>query len=102
MCIRAFRAEKPRTLNRRSALLACWGVPDKNANGKTANSWEYYRQWIDRVEPFFVCIPGQCYGHRPAPSELREPTEPARQQAQRCSITELKVRHAVLNERRSN
>jgi hypothetical protein len=84
------------------ALLASWGVPDKNANGETANFWEYYRQGIDRVEPFFVCIPGQCYGHRPAPRELRDPTEPARQQAPRRFITELKVRHAVLNERRRN
>jgi hypothetical protein len=33
-----------------------WGVPAKDANGETANSWEYCRQWIDRVEQFFVCI----------------------------------------------
>src|ERR1035438_8365122 len=38
-----------------------WGVPAKDANGETANSWEYCRQWIDRVEPFFVCILGQRY-----------------------------------------
>ena len=36
-----------------------WGLPAKDANGETANSWEYCRQWIDRVEPFFVCILGQ-------------------------------------------
>jgi len=35
------------------------GVPAKDATGETANSWEYCRQWIDRVEPFFVCILGQ-------------------------------------------
>jgi hypothetical protein len=35
-----------------------WGVPAKNANGETANSWEYCGQWIDRVEPCFVCIHG--------------------------------------------
>jgi len=43
--------------------------------GETANSWEYCRQWIDRVEPFFVCILGQRYGHRPDPRELRERVE---------------------------
>lgn len=37
-----------------------WGVPAKTLDGETANSWEYCRQWIDRVEPFFVCILGQC------------------------------------------
>jgi len=77
-----------------------WGVPAKDANGETANSWEYCRQWIDRVEPFFVCILGQRYGYRPEPRELRDPAEQARQQAQQRSITELEVRHAVLNERR--
>jgi hypothetical protein len=35
-----------------------WGVLAKDANGETANSWEYCRQWIDRVEPLFVCILG--------------------------------------------
>jgi hypothetical protein len=47
--------------------------------------WEYCRQWIDRVEPFFVCILGQRYGHRPEPRELRDPAEQARQQARRRS-----------------
>ena len=37
------------------------GMPAKDANGETANSWEYCRQWIDRVEPVFVCILGQHY-----------------------------------------
>jgi hypothetical protein len=37
------------------------------ANGETASSWEYCRQWIDRFEPFSVCILGQRYGHRPEP-----------------------------------
>jgi hypothetical protein len=52
-----------------------WGVPAKDANGETANSWEYCRQWIDRVEPFFVCILGQRYGHRPEPRDLRDAAE---------------------------
>jgi hypothetical protein len=30
--------------------------------GEIANSWEYCRQWIDRVEPLFVCILGQRHG----------------------------------------
>jgi WD40 repeat protein len=77
-----------------------WGVPAKDANGETANSWEYCRQWIDRVEPFFVSILGQRYGHRPDPRELRDPAEQSRQLEQRRSITELEVRHAVLSDRR--
>lgn len=77
-----------------------WGVPAKDANGETANSWEYCRKWIDRVEPFFVCMLGQRYGYRPAPHDLRDAAEQARQRAQRRSITDLEVRHAVLNERR--
>jgi hypothetical protein len=39
-----------------------WGVPEQDANGETANSWEYCKRWIDRVEPFFVNILGQRYG----------------------------------------
>ena len=34
-------------------------IRSHDANGESANSWEYCRQWIDRVEPFFVCILGQ-------------------------------------------
>ena len=49
-----------------------WGVPAKDANGETANSWEYCRQWIDRVEPFFVCILGQRYGWVPEPEQLKD------------------------------
>jgi len=37
-----------------------WGC-----NGETANSWECWRQRIDRVEPFFACILGQRYGWVP-------------------------------------
>jgi hypothetical protein len=49
-----------------------WGVPAKDANGETANPWEYCRQWIDRVEPFFVCILGQRYGWVPEPEQLKK------------------------------
>lgn len=44
-----------------------WGVPARDLNGETANSWEYCRQWIDRVEPFFVCLLPQRYGWVPKP-----------------------------------
>jgi len=77
-----------------------WGVPAKDANGETANSWEYCRQWIERVEPFFVCILGQRYGWEPEPEQLKDPANRQRQQAQRRSITDMEVRHAVLNDRR--
>ncbi len=49
-----------------------WGVPAKDLNGETANSWESCRQWIDWVEPFFVCILGQRYGWVPEPRQFRE------------------------------
>ena len=74
-----------------------WGVPDKNLNGETANSWEYCRQWIDRVEPFFVCILGQRYGWVPEPEELKSAEDRQRQQREQRSITDMEVRHAVLN-----
>jgi WD40 repeat protein len=77
-----------------------WGVPAKDANGETANSWEYCRQWIDRVEPFFVCILGQRYGWEPEPEQLKDSDDRQRQQAQRRSITDMEVRHAVLSDRR--
>lgn len=74
-----------------------WGVPTKDANGETANSWEYCRQWIDRVEPFFVCILGQRYGHIPKAQEIRD--EADRRQYADLSITEMEIRHAVLSGR---
>lgn len=74
-----------------------WGVPTKDANGETANSWEYCRQWIDRVEPFFVCILGQRYGWVPEPEQLKATEDRRRQQVEPRSITDLEVRHAVLN-----
>lgn len=77
-----------------------WGVPAKDLNGETANSWEYCRQWIDRVEPFFVCILGQRYGWVPEPHQFREPADRQRQEQEPRSITDLEVRHAVLDSRR--
>src|SRR5438067_8985739 len=42
-----------------------WGIPQTDAQGERANSWAYCKQWIDRVEPFFICILGQRYGWTP-------------------------------------
>jgi WD40 repeat protein len=77
-----------------------WGVPAKDLNGETANSWEYCRQWIDRVEPFFVCILGQRYGWVPEPEHFRDTADRQRQEQEPRSITDLEVRHAVLDQRR--
>ena len=74
-----------------------WGVLAKEADGETANSWEYCRQWIDRVEPFFVCILGQGCGWMPEPEQLKAGEDRQRQHVEQRSITDLKVRHAVLN-----
>ncbi len=77
-----------------------WGVPEKGADGERANSWEYCRQWIERVEPLFVCMLGQRYGWVPGINDFRDETDRARQAAKARSITDLEVRHAVLDGRR--
>lgn len=74
-----------------------WGVPAKDQNGETANSWEYCQQWIDRVEPFFVCILGQRYGWVPEPEKLKTEEDRQRQDEEQRSITDMEVRYAVLN-----
>jgi len=74
-----------------------WGVPAKDANGETANSWAYCKQWIDRVQPFFVCILGQRYGWTPPANEIRD--EADRRAFAGMSITEMEIRHAVLTGR---
>jgi len=71
-----------------------WGVPEKGIDGERANSWEYCRQWINRVEPFFVSILGQRYGYVPKPQDIRDPAD--RKNFADLSITEMEVRHAVL------
>jgi len=71
-----------------------WGVPEKGADGEKANSWEYCKQWINRVEPFFVCILGQRYGYIPRPEDIRDPDD--RKNFADLSITEMEIRHAVL------
>ncbi len=74
-----------------------WGVPEKGADGETANSWEYCRQWIDRVEPFFVCMLGQRYGWEPDPEELKDEADRERQRKSKRSITDMEVRYGVLD-----
>jgi hypothetical protein len=66
-----------------------WGVPEKDANGETANSWEYCRQWIDRVDPFFICLLGQRYGWAPEPRHFRDTADRQRQEQEPRSITDL-------------
>jgi len=74
-----------------------WGVPERSADGEKANSWEYCRQWIDRVEPLFICILGQRYGWVPEPDQLRGEEDRRRQKDRPRSVTDLEVRHAVLD-----
>jgi hypothetical protein len=52
-----------------------WGVPETGVDGETANPWEYCKKWIDRVEPFFVCILGQRYGSVPEAADIKDETE---------------------------
>jgi hypothetical protein len=76
-----------------------WGVPGKDVNGETANSWEYCKQWIERVEPFFVCVLGQRYGWVPDPEQFKDADEVRQQHLENRSITDMEVRYAVLQTR---
>ena len=71
-----------------------------HAAGETANSWEYCRQWIARVEPFFVCILGQRYGWVPEPRHFRDDADRQRQQWEPASITDLEACHDAHDHRR--
>jgi hypothetical protein len=73
-----------------------WGVPQGGVDGERANSWDYCRQWIERVEPFFLCMLGQRYGWVPSPNELSHPDGPEAPFG--LSITEMEVRHALLRD----
>jgi len=78
-----------------------WGVPSAAADGERANSWTYCKRWIDRVQPFFICILGQRYGFTPSSDSLGSED---RFVYDGLSITEMEVRHAVLrvpNDRQS-
>ena len=73
-----------------------WGIPETGIDGEKANSWAYCKQWINRVEPFFVCILGQRYGYQPPRREIRDDED---RDMEGLSITEMEVRHAVLSQR---
>ena len=52
-----------------------WGVPAKRVvDGETRQLLGVCRQWIDRVEPFFICMLGQRYGWVPAAARSRTTT----------------------------
>jgi hypothetical protein len=72
-----------------------WGVPRVDVDGERANSWKYCKQWIERVEPFFICLLGERYGYIPPPDDLVDPAD--RQMYAGLSITEMEIRHAVLS-----
>lgn len=74
-----------------------WGVPEKGPDGEHANSWEYCRQWIDRVQPFFICLLGQRYGTVPPPEDMRDERERAAYAG--MSITEMEIVHGALSGR---
>jgi WD40 repeat protein len=74
-----------------------WGVPTTDVDGERANSWEYCKKWIERVEPFFISILGQRYGWRPYAEEIVDAAD--RAQFAGMSITEMEIRHAVLSRR---
>ena len=74
-----------------------WGVPKTDVDGELANPWDYCKKWIERVQPFFVCMLGQRYGHTTDAGEIMDVHDRARFAG--MSITEMEVRHAVLDGR---
>ena len=76
-----------------------WGVPETGVDGEKANSWEYCKKWIDRVEPFFICMLGQRYGHTPGAEDIKDDED--RIAFEGMSITEMEIRHGVLTGRHS-
>lgn len=74
-----------------------WGVPETEGDGEKANSWEYCKRWIGRVEPFFVCMLGQRYGWVPKPHEIKDDDDRKLWAGQ--SVTDMEIRHAVLSRR---
>ncbi len=75
-----------------------WGVPHTGVDGERINSWAYCKQWIDRVEPFFVCIVGERYGWTPPSAEIHDVEDRANYAG--LSITEMEIRHAALRGQR--
>ena len=77
-----------------------WGVPERGADGEKANPWAYCKKWIDRVDPFFVCLLGQRYGYVPKPEDVPDLAD--RHEFAQQSITEMEARYAVLKKPVSN
>lgn len=71
-----------------------WGVPEEGGDGEKANPWIYCKRWIERVEPFFIAILGQRYGWKPPSEEIVDPQD--RERYRGLSITEMEIRHALL------
>lgn len=73
-----------------------WGVPRLNIDNEQANSWAYCKQWIQRVEPFFICLIGQRYGWIPPAEQILDAEDSA---FAGMSITEMELRFALLSGR---
>ena len=73
-----------------------WGVPRLNVDNEQANSWAYCKQWIQRAEPFFICLIGQRYGWVPPDGQLLDAEDSA---FAGMSITEMELRFALLSGR---
>lgn len=73
-----------------------WGVPRMNVDNEQANSWAYCKQWIQRSEPFFICLVGQRYGWIPPTGQLLDAEDSA---FAGMSITEMELRFALLSGR---
>src|SRR5215831_8518314 len=69
-----------------------WGVPQLNIDHERANSWAYCKQWIQRTEPFFICLIGQRYGWIPSNEQILDGAYSALSQ---MSITEMELRFAL-------
>ncbi len=55
---------------------------------------------IRRCRPYFIGLLGERYGWVPEPRHFRDAADRQRQQLEPRSITDLEVRHAVLDQRR--
>jgi tetratricopeptide (TPR) repeat protein len=73
-----------------------WGVPQTSVDNERANSWAYCKQWIQRSEPFFVCLIGQRYGWVPPSDQIIDDEDSA---FAGMSITEMEIHLALLSGR---
>lgn len=73
-----------------------WGVPQLNVDNERANSWAYCKQWIQRAEPFFICLLGQRYGWVPPAGHVLDEEDGA---LAGMSITEMEIHLALISGR---